>query len=179
MTVAKLMDLKPIMQKEVADLHHNNFLGICIALLEPNATYVYYNEDILIGYAEIGHPHYAVMAKHFLKKEYSEFMSEDEINICHGLYLKYIGINPLFKRKGYGTCILNESIKRARSDQGNFNISPSVTTIVDGAIPTALDAIYFFRKNEFNIISEYRVNDSIDTYFQKKFSFDNESQYPL
>lgn len=178
MNVTKLMDLETVTQSNVKDLYRNCFPDPCTEL-EPSTTYVFHDNSILIGYAEIGRPSSNQMATHLLKKEYSEFLSEAELNLCHGLYLKYIGVNPQFKRKGYGTYILDESVKRARSDQRDFSVSPSVAVIVEGASATALDAIHFFRKNKFIIISEYRVNDSIDTYFQKDIPFDNEPGRPL
>ncbi len=165
MYLEKLINLESTKKNNVNNLHNKSFLNDYTPL-KLQTTYVFFNDDSkLLGYCEIDLNNSVKFSNIIFSKQYPHQLTTNELNICNGLYLKYIAISPQFQRKGYGKRIMHGAINQIRIDKRfeKSSLSSSVTAICR----EKLHGYNFFKKNEFDGITKFRIGNTRYTLFQK------------
>jgi ribosomal protein S18 acetylase RimI-like enzyme len=163
MILKLLSEVDSKLKSDVENLHQEIFVSERDKLRLDN-TYVFTINDQLIGYVELGAPGKINMMSAFGTDEYKS-LSEKKQYACHGIYLKYIGINSKYRRQGYGTQIMKESIKKIRNRLNKNEVNDSVLVIIESNTTNSASAFSFFKKNGFTELGARMREESLDCYY--------------
>jgi len=160
MKVKKYHNLNSVERREVSNLHKDVFSkGYADLSLMTN---IFFEDSRFIGYVEAGYNPRSYAENVF--KSSLGWLNPKDRDVCEGLYIKYIAVNPLLRGKGYGSEILSEAINIERNDIKDRCLS--LTNVVSAIVEGTNNSGEFFIKEGFERHKEFQ-NGYLDEYMKK------------